>query len=69
MNTSDKPAILADGLLTVKEAMQLCKMGRSYLYAEMDHGRLAWVKLGRARRIPRASLLALMEKGLTPARG
>jgi excisionase family DNA binding protein len=40
-----------------------------FVYAEMDKRRLPWVKLGRARRIPRAAVLALMEKGLTPARG
>jgi excisionase family DNA binding protein len=69
MNAGQSPEMLDAGLITIKETARLLGMSVGFVYAEMDKRRLPWVKLGRARRIPRAAVLALMEKGLTPARG
>lgn len=51
--------LLADGLLTIREAAKFLAVGRSTLYVEMDAGRLAYVKIGRARRIPRRAIVEL----------
>lgn len=51
--------MLADGLCTVAEAGKFLAISRSSLYVEMDAGRLAYVKIGRARRIPRRAIVEL----------
>lgn len=51
--------LLADGLLTVADAAKFLAVGRSTLYVEMDAGRLAYCKIGRARRIPRRAVVEL----------
>jgi excisionase family DNA binding protein len=51
--------LVADGLLTVAAAAAFLSVSRSTLYLAMDRGQLPFVKLGRARRIPRRALLAL----------
>ena len=60
MNESDRTELVADGAMPVNEATKFSGMSRSFLYAEMEAGRLAYLKLGRARRIPRRALLKLM---------
>ncbi len=45
------------GLMTVPEAVAFLRVSRSFLYAEMGRGALPWVKLGRARRIPRVAVI------------
>ena len=42
-----------DGLLTVADAARFLGLARSTLYVLMERGELSFVKLGRARRIPR----------------
>ncbi len=56
--------LVADGLLTVREAAAFLRISRSSLYATMDRGELAFVKLGRSRRIPRRALVELAASGL-----
>ena len=56
--------LVADGLLTVREAATFLRISRSNLYALMEHGELAFVKLGRSRRIPRRALVELAASGL-----
>ena len=56
--------LVADGLLTVKEAAEFLRLSRSSVYALMDHGELAFVKLGRSRRIPRRAVIDLAARGL-----
>lgn len=51
--------LVADGLITVAEAAQFLALSRSSLYVLMESGQVAYVKIGRARRIPRASVVAL----------
>ena len=45
--------LVADGLMTVREAARFLSVSQSTLYSLMDSGRLAYVKIGRARRLPR----------------
>jgi excisionase family DNA binding protein len=51
--------MLADGLMTIREAADFLAVSRSTLYVEMDGGRLAYCKIGRARRIPRRAVVEL----------
>ena len=57
--TSEHTDLVADGLLTVREAARFLRLSRSNLYALMERGELAFVKLGRSRRIPRRALVEL----------
>jgi len=57
-------AAVVDGLVTVAEATAFLGLSRSKVYALMDTGRLSYVKLGRARRIPRRALVALAADNL-----
>jgi excisionase family DNA binding protein len=50
--------LVTDGLLTVGEACRLLAVSRSFLYARMDAGDIPFCRLGRARRIPRAAVIA-----------
>ena len=52
-------ALVGDGLLTVSEAIAFLRLSRSTLYTLMDAGELAYVRIGRARRIPRQALIKL----------
>ncbi len=53
-------ALVEDGLMRVAEAAAFLRMSRSSVYALMDRGELAFVKLGAARRIPKRALIALV---------
>ena len=56
--------LVADGLVTVREAAQWLGLGRAKLYQMMEQGELAYVKIGRARRIPRGALVDVAVSGL-----
>ncbi len=56
--------LVADGLVTVREAAQWLGLGRAKLYQMMERGELAYVKIGRARRIPRGALVDVAVRGL-----
>lgn len=60
---------MSDGLLTIREAAAFLCVSRSTLYGRMDAGELAFVKLGRSRRIPRRALIDLAASGLQGAGG
>lgn len=64
----DPQALVADGLLTVREAEAFIRLKRSTLYRLMDAGRLPYVKLGGARRIPRRALVELAARHLVHER-
>jgi excisionase family DNA binding protein len=49
-------------LLTVREAAMLMRIGRDTAYALVAEGRIPSVRLGRHIRIPRASLIAHLER-------
>lgn len=56
--------LLCDGLERIGYAQQYLKLSRSGVYGLMDRGILAYVKIGRSRRIPRRALLDLAARGL-----
>lgn len=56
--------LLAQGAMTVREAEAFTGLGKSFLYALMNQGRLPYIKIGGARRIPKAALINLMAKHL-----
>lgn len=47
--------------MTINEACVALSIGRSSVYKMIEEGRLQAVKLGRATRIPTASIRALIE--------
>ncbi len=51
-------------LLTVAEAANQLALSRSTLYNLMDRGELAYVRIGRTRRIPRDELDRLIRDSL-----
>ncbi|HXQ20086.1 MAG TPA: helix-turn-helix domain-containing protein [Candidatus Acidoferrales bacterium] len=51
--------MVQDGLAGVREAAQFLGLSRSTIYALMESGELSYVKIGRARRIPRRALVEL----------
>jgi excisionase family DNA binding protein len=50
------------------EALQVFPLGRSLLYEKLRTGEIASFRVGRARFIPRQSLLEYMERRLTDER-
>lgn len=61
---TDRDAVVADGLMPVAEAARFLSVSRSTLYEIMDQGRLVYVKIGRARRIPRSAVRELAAANL-----
>jgi excisionase family DNA binding protein len=55
---------VGDGCLTILEACEFSGLGRSFIYSEMDKGKLPYVKLGKRRLIPRKALQRYLESGL-----
>ncbi len=51
--------MVLDGLVSVPEAARFLGLSRSKVYSLMEAGELAYVKIGRARRIPRRALIQL----------
>ena len=64
LRKSDRAALVADGLLTVREAAAFLRISRSTLYVLMDHGELPFLKLGKSRRIPRRAVIELAAREL-----
>lgn len=48
-------------LYTAEEAAKELRIGRTQMFALMGSGRIASVKIGRSRRVPRAALDAYVE--------
>jgi excisionase family DNA binding protein len=55
-------------LVRVAEAARFLALSRSKLYQLMEAGALAYVKLGRSRRIPRSELTRLIQQNMVAAR-
>ena len=64
LHRADDTALVEDGLLTVQQAATFLQISRSNLYALMERGELAFVKIGRSRRIPRRALVELAAREL-----
>jgi len=60
--------LLADGLITVAEAVKFSGLGKTTIYGLMEAGRLAYVRVGRARRIPKRELVRFLAGQLVPRR-
>jgi excisionase family DNA binding protein len=56
--------LLADGLVDVKEAAEFLSVSRTTIYALMETGQLRYVKIGKARRIPRRAMIELAAANL-----
>jgi excisionase family DNA binding protein len=65
--TEQQQALVADGFVTVPEALAWLKIGRSKIYELMSDevAVLPFVKIGRCRRIPRRALMELAAAGLS----
>lgn len=61
----DRAEIVVEGLVSVFEAARFLSLSRSKVYNLMESGELRFVKLGRARRIPRRALIELAARHLT----
>lgn len=48
--------LVRDGALRISEAVRFSGIGKSKLYEEMAAGRLPYLQIGGARRIPRRAL-------------
>ena len=51
-------------LQTVMEVAKQLRVSRSKIYTMMDAGDLAYVKLGKSRRVPRSAVNELIERSL-----
>lgn len=51
-------------LATVAEAAEFLNVSRSFVYERMDDGKLAYIKIGRCRRIPWDELRRVAERGM-----
>lgn len=56
--------LVAEGLLTVREAQRFLGIGRSKLYQLMADGQLPYVRIGSVRRLPRAGLIDYATRNL-----
>lgn len=55
------PPMMSGRLLTIPEAEEYVRLSRTTLYGLMNDGTLAYVKIGKARRIPLSALVRLVE--------
>lgn len=60
--------LVAGGMLTVKQAVSISRIGKSKLYELMDSGDLRSAKIGRRRLIPRRVLDLYLAGCLSGAR-
>jgi excisionase family DNA binding protein len=55
--------LLAEGLLSIKEAATFLRIGRTKVYDLMDSQDLPYIKMGKVRRVPKVALKLYAEKG------
>jgi excisionase family DNA binding protein len=56
--------LVEDGLVAVIDASKFLAVSRATIYELMSRGELAYVKVGRCRRIPRRALFAFAAHNL-----
>lgn len=61
--------IKSKSLARIPQAMSFLQVSRSTLYGLMDGGELAYVKIGKARRIPWTALISLVKRNTVSTRG
>jgi excisionase family DNA binding protein len=49
--------LVQDGLISVAQAARFLSVSRSTMYKLMDSGNIRYLKVGRARRVPRKALI------------
>jgi len=64
MKAADRDELVSDGLMTVAEVVAFLRLSRSTVYGLMDKDKLAYVRVGRARRIPRRAVVELAAANL-----
>lgn len=71
--TEDAARMIADEasreLLKVEDAARRLSVSRSVLYRLMDSGDIRWVKVGRSRRVVKASLYEYVARKSADAQG
>ena len=60
----DARELLADGLMTPREAQRFLGIGHSKLYELMASGELPYVRIGSVRRLPKAGLVEYAARNL-----
>jgi excisionase family DNA binding protein len=60
----DAETLVRDGLDRVAEVARFLGMSKSAVYALMARGELAFVKLGKSRRIPKRATIELAARNL-----
>jgi excisionase family DNA binding protein len=60
----ERLALVADGLLTIAETGAFLKLSRASVYNLMDRGQLPFIKVGRARRIPKRAVVQFAAQAL-----
>lgn len=53
-------ALVQDGAMDVPDACKFTGLGRSFLYALMEQGKIKFIKLGKRRLLPRAEVTRLL---------
>ena len=61
---SNSEQLVLDGLVSIGDAMEFLRVGRSTVYELMDKGVLPYSKIGRSRRIPKRALVQLAQATL-----
>ncbi|MBI2379095.1 MAG: helix-turn-helix domain-containing protein [Deltaproteobacteria bacterium] len=64
MSDTTREDLVAEGLATCPEAQAFLRVGHSTLYRLMGCGELAYVQIGRSRRIPWRALRDLASRHL-----
>jgi excisionase family DNA binding protein len=62
-NSSDGD-VLADGMMSVAEAMAFTRLGRTEIYKRMTDGSLPFARIGKRRLIPKRAVVELLRGGL-----
>jgi excisionase family DNA binding protein len=57
--------LVLEGLDKVADVARFLSLSRSAVYSLMARGELAFVKLGKARRVPKRAVIELAAKNLT----
>jgi len=57
-------ALVADGAITIEEAVRWSGIGRTRIYSLMAEGRLRYAQVGRRRLIPRAALRQILAEAI-----